>query len=119
MFTGQEAKIGEELNKRYYSDVNKKYTFTTKASGRLSEVQNFKKEEFENKLNDGKNIGVNQRTAQSSKNIKEQFDSLKKTGISKSYFANKKINNINLLYLYLLYLLLEVKIMKNNIIYNF
>ena len=89
MFTGQEAKIGEELNKRYYSDVNKKYTFTTKASGRLSEVQNFKKEEFENKLNDGKNIGVNQRTAQSSKNIKEQFDSLKKTGISKSYFANK------------------------------
>ena len=49
MFTGQEAKVGEELNKRYYSDVNKKYTFTTKASGKITEVQNSKKEEFEDK----------------------------------------------------------------------
>ena len=89
MFTGQEAKVGEELNKRYYSDVNKKYTFTTKASGKITEVQNSKKEEFEDKLKEGKDMEINQRTVQSTKNIKEQFDSIKKTGISKSYFANK------------------------------
>ena len=65
MFTGQQAKIDEELNKKYYSDVNKKYVFTTKASGKIYDVQNNKKEEFEDKLNDGNNIEINQRTAQS------------------------------------------------------
>ena len=87
MFTGQEPNIDEELNKKYYTDVNKKYIFTTKASGKLSEFQNIKKEEFEDKLNEGKSVEVNKRDAQSSKNIKEQFDSMKQSGISKSYFA--------------------------------
>ena len=89
MFTGQQAKIDEELNKKYYSDVNKKYVFTTKASGKIYDVQNNKKEEFEDKLNDGNNIEINQRTAQSTKNIKEQFDSIKQSGLSKSYFTKK------------------------------
>ena len=35
MFTGQEPEIDEELNKRYYSNVDKKYVFTTKASATL------------------------------------------------------------------------------------
>ena len=89
MFTGQEAKIDEELNKRYYSDVNKKYVFTTKASGKINEVQNIKKDEFADKLNDGNNLEINPRNAQSTKNIKEQFDSIKQSGLSKSYFAKK------------------------------
>ena len=46
-----------------------------------------KKEEFEDKLNEGNNIDINQRVAQSSKNIKEQFDSIKKSGLSKNYFT--------------------------------
>jgi hypothetical protein len=89
MFTGQEPTIDEELNKKYYTNVDKRYVFTTKASGKISEVQKNLKEEFEDKLNDGKNIEINPRVAQSSKNIKEQFDSLKKSGISKNYFSNK------------------------------
>ena len=89
MFTGQEAKIDEELNKRYYSDVNKKYVFTTKASGKINEVQNIKRDEFADKLNDGNNLEINPRNAQSTKNIKEQFDSIKQSGLSKSYFAKK------------------------------
>ena len=89
MFTGQEPAIDEELNKKYYSNVDKKYVFTTKASGKLNEVQKNFKEELEDKLNIGKNIEINPRVAQSSKNIKEQFDEIKKSGISKNYFANK------------------------------
>ena len=89
MFTGQEPAIDEELNKKYYSNVDKKYVFTTKASGKLNEVQKNFKEEFEDKLNVGKNIEINPRVTQSSKNIKEQFDEIKKSGISKNYFANK------------------------------
>lgn len=32
MFTGQDAEVDEELNKKYYSTVDKKYVFTTRAS---------------------------------------------------------------------------------------
>ena len=89
MFTGQEPSVDEELNKKYYSTVDKRYVFTTKASGKINEVQNNLKEEFEDKLNDGQNIDINPRVVQSTKNIKEQFDSIKKSGIAKNYFTNK------------------------------
>ena len=89
MFTGQEPHIDEELNKKYYTSVDKKYTFTTKASGALKEAQNNKKEEFTQKINEGKKVEINQRVAQSSKNIQEQFDSIKKSGLSKNYFSKK------------------------------
>ena len=89
MFTGQEPAVDEELNKKYYSTVDKRYVFTTKASGKINEVQNNLKEEFEDKLNDGQNIDINPRVVQSTKNIKEQFDSIKKSGIAKNYFTNK------------------------------
>ena len=87
MFTGQEAKVDEELNKRYYSAVDKKYVFTNKASGKITEIENLKKDELKDKLNKGDNLNINQRAAQSAKNIKEQFDSIKKSGLSKSYFT--------------------------------
>ena len=87
MFTGQEAKVDEELNKRYYSAVDKKYVFTNKASGKIAEIENLKKDELNDKLNKGDNLNINQRAAQSAKNIKEQFDSIKKSGLSKSYFT--------------------------------
>ena len=87
MFTGQEAKVDEELNKRYYSAVDKKYVFTNKASGKIAEIENLKKDELKDKLNKGDNLNINQRAAQSAKNIKEQFDSIKKSGLSKSYFT--------------------------------
>ena len=35
MFTGQEPEIDEELNKKYYTNVDKKYVFTTRASARF------------------------------------------------------------------------------------
>ena len=40
MFTGQEPEIDEELNKKYYTNVDKKYVFTNRASGVLP--QDFK-----------------------------------------------------------------------------
>ena len=55
MFTGQEPEIDEELNKRYYSTVDKKYVFTTKARASLpssskkilrTEMEQYEEEEF-------------------------------------------------------------------------
>ena len=47
MFTGQEPEIDEELNKKYYSTVDKKYVFTTKASATLPSVKKVVKTETE------------------------------------------------------------------------
>ncbi len=47
MFTGQEPEVDEELNKRYYQTVDKKYVFTTKASATLPSYKKVLKTETE------------------------------------------------------------------------
>ena len=92
MFTGQEPEVDEELNKKYYSAVDKKYVFTKRASGIISEVEDLKKDEFVEEMNEGydANEGEIRRSATQSSKIKQQFDSLKKKGLStKDYFTKK------------------------------
>ena len=92
MFTGQEPEVDEELNKKYYSAVDKKYVFTKRASGIISEVEDLKKEELLEEMNEGYEVKEDEikRSATQSSKIKQQFDSLKKKGLtSKDYFTKK------------------------------
>ena len=92
MFTGQEPEIDEELNKKYYSSIDKKYVFTTKASGIISDNQDLKKEEFIEDIKEDDNIKeeeIKHSLTQTPKTIKEKFDSIKKSGISSKYFKKK------------------------------
>ena len=93
MFTGQEPEIDEELNKKYYTNVDKKYVFTTKASGIISENQDIKMEEFIEQMKEDEKIKPEQEIkhakTQTPKSIKEKFDSIKKSGLSSKYFENK------------------------------
>ena len=92
MFTGQEPEVDEELNKKYYSAIDKKYVFTKRASRIISDVEDVKKDEFVEEMNEGydANEGEIRRSATQSSKIKQQFDSLKKKGLStKDYFTKK------------------------------
>jgi hypothetical protein len=92
MFTGQEPEIDEELNKKYYSNVDKKYNFTTKASGIIHEAEDIKKEEFLDELKEEyeeKEGEIKHSNTQTPKTVREQFDSIKKSGLSSKYFSKK------------------------------
>ena len=61
MFTGQEPEIDEEINKKYYSTVDKKYVFTTKASMKLPKIKHIiktEKEEYEEEIIEEKKRNV-------------------------------------------------------------
>ena len=91
MFTGQEPEIDEELNKKYYTNVDKKYVFTNRASGVLP--QDFKQEEFIEQMKqyeeDIEEKEIKHSKTQTPRNVKDKFDSIKKSGLSSKYFEKK------------------------------
>ena len=91
MFTGQEPEIDEELNKKYYSAIDKKYVFTNKASVILNEAEDIKKDEYieQIKEDNAQEEVIKHSLTQSPKTIKEKFDSIKKKGLSSKYFEKK------------------------------
>ena len=94
MFTGQEPEIDEELNKKYYTAVDKKYVFTKRASMILTEAQAQKNEEYVEKIMEGyeevkeeEDEGeIKRSSTQKPKFVKEESDSIKK---SDKYFPKK------------------------------
>ena len=93
MFTGQEPEVDEELNKKYYSSIEKKYTFTNKASNIMADVEDIKKEEFFDEIkeddDEDKKPESKHSKAISTKDVKEKFDSIKKSGLASKYFKKK------------------------------
>ena len=87
MFTGQEPEIDEELNKKYYSAVDKKYVFTNRTSGtipvKISKIlssQEYLEEEEEEEE------GIKHSLTHKSGNISQKFEKIRKRGFSKKYF---------------------------------
>ena len=93
MFTGQEPEIDEELNKKYYSVVDKKYVFTTKASMKLPSTKNiikteskeYEEEIIEEKKKEDVKRAASQNVGGFNKNIKDN----KSGGYAGKYY-NKK-----------------------------
>ncbi len=86
MFRGQEPEIDEELKKKYYSIVDKKYVFTTKASMKLPSVKNIirtQKEEYEEEIIEEKNKEDIKRAAS------QKIGELKNKDIKKGGYADK------------------------------
>jgi hypothetical protein len=94
MFTGQEPEIDEELNKKYYSTVDKKYVFTTKASATLpsvkkvvkTETEQYEEEEMYKEEEEPKE---EIRYSLTENNVNKNFKELKKGGV----FAGRKYFN--------------------------
>ena len=81
MFTGQEPEVDEELNKKYYSTVDKKYVFTTKASATLPTSKIIKTEEYEEEEyieGEGEEEGIRHSLTQNAGDVNKRFDELKK-----------------------------------------
>jgi hypothetical protein len=93
MFTGQEPSMDEKMNKKFYSNVDRRYVFTTKASGVISDVQKNKKDEFAQDMMEGskseKNIIKIPNTSLSQKIVNENLGSIKNEGDSKNEFIKK------------------------------
>ena len=92
MFTGQEPEIDEELNKKYYSSVDRKYVFVKRGSGLLQDLEDNKKDEYIEEMKEGyelKEEEIKHSMTQKPINVKEQFDSIKKSGLSSKYFSKK------------------------------
>ena len=95
MFTGQEPEIDEELNKKYYSTVDKKYVFTTKASATIPStttkiIKTEYQEEEEGFYDDegGEDI-KHSLTQKTPGHVKKQFDQVKK-GRYRKYFNDNQ-----------------------------
>ena len=93
MFTGQEPEIDEELNKKYYSTVDKKYVFTTKASMTLPTVKNIIKtenEEYEEEISDEKKKNdVKRAASQNFGGVNKKRIEVNKGGIANNYNKQK------------------------------
>ena len=94
MFTGQDAEVDEELNKKYYSTVDKKYVFTTRASMTLPVTKKIiKTEEYEEEeqVIEGEEQGQEGDIRHSnSQHVKDKFKKYKEKGFaSKKYFTKK------------------------------
>ena len=86
MFRGQEPEIDEALNKKYYSIVDKKYVFTTKASMKLPSVKNIirtQKEEYEEEIIEEQDKEDIKRAAS------QKIGELKNKDIKKGGYADK------------------------------
>ena len=94
MFTGQEPEIDEELNKKYYSNVDRKYVFTTKASASLpTTTKIIKTEEVEEEEiieGEGEKEGIRHSFTQDAGSVKKQFDQIKKGRFGRKYFNDKQ-----------------------------
>ena len=94
MFTGQEPEIDEELNKKYYSTVDKKYVFTTKASMTLPTVKSIIKtetEEYEEEIVEGKQKDdVKRAASQNVGNLYKNNKDNKKGGFASKYYNKNK-----------------------------
>ena len=92
MFTGQDAEVDEELNKKYYSTVDKKYVFTTRASMTLPVTKKIiKTEEYEEEEQviegEGQEGDIRHSNSQ---HVKDKFKKYKEKGFaSKKYFTKK------------------------------
>ena len=93
MFTGQEPEIDEELNKKYYSTVDKKYVFTTKASMTLPSVKSIiktEKEEYEKEImEEKKEEEVKRAASQNVGGLKKKPIEVKKGGFARKYYDKK------------------------------
>ena len=93
MFTGQEPEIDEELNKKYYSTVDKKYVFTTKASMTLPTVKRIiktEKEEYEEEIiEEKKKEDVKRAASQNVAGLGKKPIEVKKGGFAGKYHPKK------------------------------
>jgi hypothetical protein len=92
MFTGHEPEIDEELNKKYYTNIDKKYKFTKRASGIITEVEDLKKDEFAEGMYEGseEKVGDIKRSSTQTLKINDKFNSIKNKGLSSKGFFSKK-----------------------------
>jgi hypothetical protein len=92
MFTGHEPEIDEELNKKYYTNIDKKYKFTKRASGIITEVEDLKKDEFAEGMYEGseEKDGDIKRSSTQTLKINDKFNSIKNKGLSSKGFFSKK-----------------------------
>ena len=93
MFTGQEPEVDEEINKKYYSTVDKKYVFTTRASGRIpskkiikTEEEQLEEEFYAGEQEEGE---IKHSLTQNAEDINKQFAQLKRGGFSRKFFDGK------------------------------
>ena len=94
MFTGQEPEVDEEINKKYYSTVDKKYVFTTRASGRIpsSQIVKTEEEQLEEEYYAGEQEEegeIKKSLTQSAEDVNKQFAHLKRGGFNRKYFDDK------------------------------
>ena len=91
MFTGQEPEIDEELNKKYYSTVDKKYVFTTKASASIpmntTKYIKTERDEYEEEFYDEEQVGEEIRRSSTQKDVNEKFKQVGRFG--PKYFKKK------------------------------
>jgi hypothetical protein len=91
MFTGQEPEIDEELNKKYYSTVDKKYVFTTKASASIpmntTKYIKTERDEYEEEFYDEEQVGEEVRRSSTQKDVNEKFKQVGRFG--PKYFKKK------------------------------
>ena len=95
MFTGQEPEIDEEINKKYYSNVDKKYVFITRASEKIPMSKKIVKTEeaVEEEFYAGEQedeSGIKHSLTQGAEEINKQFEKYKRGGFSRKYFDDKK-----------------------------
>ena len=95
MFTGQEPEIDEELNKKYYSTVDRKYVFTNKARASLPPNTKIIKteetvEEEEIIEGEGGEGEIRHSFTQNAGSVNKQFDQMKKGRFGKKYFNEKE-----------------------------
>ena len=94
MFTGQDAEVDEELNKKYYSTVDKKYVFTTRASMSLPVSKKIiKTEEYEEEQlieGEGGEGQEGEIRHSNTHKVEDKYKQYKEKGFaSKKYFTKK------------------------------
>ena len=92
MFTGQEPEVDEELSKKYYSTVDKKYVFTTRASVSIPATSKIiKTEAYEEEFveDEGENEEIRHSLTQKPGDVNKKFDQIKKGRFGRKYFEKK------------------------------
>jgi hypothetical protein len=92
MFTGQEPQVDEELNKKYYTNVEKKYIFNNKSNVTMPKTRTiYIKEESKEITEEEKEEYINARNSlnKNIENVNKKFDGLKKGRYEGKYFTKK------------------------------
>ena len=93
MFTAQEPEVGEELKKKYYTTVDKRYVFKNDGKTNSDLRKTFTKEEIimeKEEVEEQKEIGSESRPI--NKDLSRSFREVKNTDFKKKYFRRENDN---------------------------